>query len=646
MSDGITLEQFLDRVAVVNPFLDNRVNGPVPAGQDVADIHRAAFERLVGLAGEVCGGRGLGAVLWGEAGIGKSHLLARLQRWAEPDCAFLVYLHNLQASPDALPRSLVHAVVNRLSGGRRDRFSQTPLYRLVRAGLVEATGQAGRFTWAQLRHYQRRWLDRLGPEAGDRLVQEVLFSFFESASRAGQGEEDDGVAGLAVRWLSGQALDPPEARLLGLPPGRRRDDPAALEDAQELKQVLVGLSRLAMAHGRPFILALDQVDNLEPEQFGALSRFLEAVLDLAVNLLVITAGVRPTLLRWRQEGVVQSSAWDRIGQFEVALLPLPAAQAEQLVRTRLDDFLAPFAVLDQVDAKRRDDSLFPLGQAWSQRHLRSRIEVRPRDVVSLAREGWRQEQLARERLGGDEWLAGWPHEPGGKDNDSPGLTPEQEAERIDQEVDRELQAMRARLLAEPADLPPDGDRLASVLFDLLGQCQSTRVPSELVQVKRLAPPRPGAQPTYHVHVQTQTPGGLQTTGVLVLTVRNAISAAAFLRRLLEDARPLDRVLLVTDARVGLPLGERGQEYLTALESQSSPELVRVNLSLAEVVELEALHAVFGRARSGDVEIEVRPGKPRAVSTAEVIASNARQGRYLACPLLRELVGTSAVPLEG
>jgi hypothetical protein len=649
MPDDPTLEQFLARVAAINPFLDNRVNGPAPAGQDVAEVHRGPFERLTGLAGEALQARcGLGAVLWGEAGVGKSHLLARLQRWAEDGGAFLVYLHNLQAAPDALPRSLVNAVVSRLSGGRRANFGFTPLYQLVRAGLIEAAGGVGTYSWRQLEQHHASWLDHLGPSGGDRLVQEVLFSFFRSAAHAGQGQKDDGVAGLAVRWLAGQALDPLESRFLGLPPGRHREEPQALEDAQQLKQVLVALSRLALAQGRPFLLALDQVDNLEPEQFAALSRFLEAVLDLAVNMLVITTGVRPTLDRWRQEGVVQSSAWDRIGQFEIALLPLPSPQAERLVQARVDDFLAPFAALGPVDDKRRDDRLFPLGRDWSKGHLLSRIEVRPRDAISLAREGWRKEQLALGRLGGADWLAGWPHKLGRLDDEGPALTPEQEQALLDQEVDREREAARARLLAEPAGLPPDGDRLASIVFDLLQQCRTAGVVPELANVQRLPPPRPGAQPTYHVQVQTQAPAGIQTTGLLVLTAGNATSAAGFLRRLLEDARPLDRVLLVTDVRVGLPLGERGQEYLTALRGQNSPELVEMEMHFTDVVDLEALHAVAGRARSGDVELDVPGGRRRPVTADEVVASHARRGRYLASALLRELVRASdpVLPLEG
>ncbi len=598
MSDDITLDTFLARVAAVNPFLENRVNGPAPAGQDVAVVHRAAFDRLTALAGETLGARrGLGAVLTGPAGIGKSHLLARLARWAGPDTAHLVYLHNLQAAPDALPRSLVNAVVAALTHGRRTGFTQTPLYQLALAGLVEAAGGQGHITWSRLEQCHQRWLDRLGPEAGDRIVHEVLYHFFRSANRLARSRGDDGVAGLAVRWLAGQALDPVEARLLGLPPGRRRDEPVALEDAQQLKQVIVALARLAVAHGKPFVLALDQVDNLEDEQFSALSRFLEALLDMAPGLLVVTAGIQPTLVRWRQEGVVQGSAWDRIGQFELRLQPLTPAQAQHLVGARLDDFLTPFATLAPVEERRRNDPLFPLGRAWSEQHLLRSAEIRPRQVISLAREGWRQEQAALDRLGGD-WLAGWPHQAGEPVDDGPHLTREQEEALIDQEVERELEVVRRRLLSDPGELPPDGDRLASVLFDLLEACRSRQAAPDLVSVRRLPPPRPGASPTYHLHLQTRAAGGEQTTGVLVLTARHATSAAGFLRRLLEDARPLDRIVLLTDERVPLALGERGRDYLAQLEALPAPELVKLELSFAEVVELEALHAVAGRAGRG------------------------------------------------
>src|SRR5437016_1420804 len=98
----VGLEDFFERLRSVNPFTDNRINGPSTADVDVDNIHQAPFERLTALAAEAYAEhRGLGAMLWGEAGIGKSHLLSRLHRWAEHnDRACCIYLHNLQASPE------------------------------------------------------------------------------------------------------------------------------------------------------------------------------------------------------------------------------------------------------------------------------------------------------------------------------------------------------------------------------------------------------------------------------------------------------------------------------------------------------------------------------------------------------------------
>ena len=52
--------------------------------------------------------------------------------------ALFVYLHNLQASPENLPRSLLKSVISILTRGRIDHFAATPLYRLVMTFLAES----------------------------------------------------------------------------------------------------------------------------------------------------------------------------------------------------------------------------------------------------------------------------------------------------------------------------------------------------------------------------------------------------------------------------------------------------------------------------------------------------------------------------
>jgi hypothetical protein len=637
--DAAALEDFYRRVAAVNPFLDNRVSGPAPAEVDVEGIHQAAFNRLTALAREALAARrGVGAVLWGEAGIGKSHVLARLGRWAEADGACFLLLHNLQAAPEHLPRSLLHAVVSTLARGRRRGLYGTPLYELARAVVGEAVGHDRSFyTWDRLERAYSAFLDRqgpadlTGPALIDRAVYEVAFRLFRSAYREHRGREHGAEAEWAARWLGGQALGPDEARDLGLAP-RGSNEPVALADNQQVKQVLAALTRLAAAAGRPFVLAFDQVDNLDADQAAALARFLEALIDGAPNLLVVTAGVQPTLLHWREDRVIQESAWDRLAQFQVQLHRLSAVEALEVVRARLRAFRAPYADVGAIRLWLRRDDLYPLGRGWYERHLHDRVDVRPRDVINWAREGWRAQQEALAREGGPDWLANWT---GAALNAVEPLPPESLEAVIDRKVDERMAERRARRGAEPAGLPADADHLMGLLKALLVQCRDAGRYG-VREVEQMPPPRAGARPTYDLSLRRRLPdGGAEQVGTLAVTEENAIAVAAFLRRLAEDGRPLDRVVLVTDERVGLPLGERGQEYLQELRERGPERFEVIELSFAEYAELDAMQAVVGDARSGDLEVEARPGRP--LTDREVIDSHGRRGRYLACRLLRRLL---------
>jgi hypothetical protein len=166
-------------------------------------------------------------------------------------------------------------------------------------------------------------------------------------------------------------------------------------------------------------------------------------------------------------------------------------------------------------------------------------------------------------------------------------------------------------------------------------------------VERIPPPRSGANSTYDLAVVQQFPesGPAVRTGVLALTANNATSTAGFLRRLLEDTRPLDRVLLITDERVGMPLGDRGQEYLNDLKQGGSQRFRTLELTVLEYMDLSALNAVIDLARANDLEIEPRPGQSVPVTAPEVIDSHHRRGRFLANRLLRELLEGATAPVR-
>lgn len=644
------LNAFARRIESHNPFLDNRINGPSAHDVDVDAIHQAAFSRLTRLAREACESRrGVGAVLWGEAGIGKSHLLSRLGRWAnDGERAYFVYLHNMQAAPEHLPRSLLHSAINNLTRGRAFDYRGTPLFELAHASLLEAVGgKFGRYTWPQLETAYGRFLEGIagrdlpGATPIDRGVWGVLFHFFRSVYRASQGKEDGSIAASAAHWLAGQALEPEEARTLGLPPARA-DEPVALRDNQQIKQVLVALTRLAASKNRPFLLVFDQVDNLDAEQAAALARFLEALIDSSPNLLAVTAGVKDTLLRWHDNRVIQASAWDRLAQESITIQRVNPAEAKAIVEARLRDFLEPFADIALVQKRCQEDALFPLGEAWRERFFRDRADIRPRDAISWAREGWRQQQETLTLHDPLDWLMRWPRE----SNAGSGLPDEPSTEEIREAIDRKiaekLAVIREQLEREPHTLPIHADQLSEVVRVLLAQCRDEGHRHGVWEVERVPPPK-NARPTYHLSIRRRE-GEVSAdmrTGVLFLTERSATSVTSFLRRLLGDWGTFDRVVLVTEKDVGLPLGKAGEEYLDDLEHRGPRHFQRLELTFAEFAELEALQRVVGLAKSGDLEIEPRAGRVRALSEQEVIEAYHRHDRYLASGLLRVLMDATA-----
>ncbi len=624
------LDDFFERVSATNPFLDNRINNPSARDVDVAEIHESAFARLTGLAREALAARrGVGAVLWGEAGVGKSHVLSRLARWAGGDSrAHFVYLHNLQAAPDRLPRALLRIVVNLLTSGRAGRFHGTPLAELVRLGLVGTVDGATRWpSWEALHRAYNQRLDRLGaadlPGSAlvDREVFEILFRFYQSAHDTARGREDGATAALAVRWLAG-------------------DGPAPA-DAQQIKQVLVALSWLSAAAGRPFVLAFDQVDNLDDEQFAALGRFLEALIDAAPNLLAVTAGIQSSLMRWKESNVIQKSAWDRVAQFEVLLQRLTAAEALRLVEARLRDFLAPFADREPIRKRLEADALFPLGEEWRRRHLQDKMDIRPRDVLNAAREGWRMQQEALRRQGGPAWLAGWTGRGGDGDDDAPP-TEEEMREAVDRAVDRIVTDHGAAVREGRRLVPPNADQIAGLVYDLLNQCRERAGASG---VHRVPAPSRGPPPAVDLVIEHPAPtdGGAVRTGVLFLMVDSGKSATAHLRRLAEDCPPLQRLVLVTDRRTGLPLGKKGADFLNDVQQRPGRVFAQRELSIADLAELDALQEPVRRARSGDLEAEPRPGRTVRVTPEDVIESHQRRGWYTASRLLQELLTVPTAP---
>lgn len=653
-----TLDAFYEHVRYSNPFAINRV---VPASlriEDAQGVHQKPFGRLVELADEAARQRaGIGAMLWGEAGIGKSHLLARLGAWAGSDHkhAIFVYLANLQAEPEQLPRSLLRCVMSILTQGRTNRLYETPLFRLVNAAIRHALQDDGSRTrsWKEAEQAYTRLVDELCSQNPcqaavlDRSVLAVLFRFFRSAYLSrGEGNEE-GTAARAIRWLSGDFLDVEEAKALEVAPGPRREEGVALTDDFQIQNVLVALAHMASYRQRPLILCFDQVDALEPEQFGALARFLHSLLDAASNLLVITSGNRAVLTRWEADGVITRSTWERLALHEVELQRVNVSEARQIVQVRLQPFQEPFLCLEPVKDRVIRDYLFPLGERWAEEFLAEKVDIRPRDVINWAREGWRRQQDALKQAGGSLWLENW--EANQSTKDAPTELSEDEIQAlIDAKVALKLQEHKRQRQLEPQTLPPDGDNLAGLLQALLQRCLGALPFPSLLGIDRLVRPKYGQRPPYDLVLRQQSgaAGTESRSGLLCLVVSNRTSMSAFLRRLVQDTNPPERLFVITDERRPLDPASAGREYLEKLQQRLDDRFIRVALTFDQYAELDALQATVGLAKSGDLEIELPAGRSRRVAEPEVVASHLRQKRYSSHPLLRLLLDSEPLPAPG
>ncbi len=395
-----------------NPFLSGAVNDPAEGEVNVGAIHEPQFRELTEATEEA---RRLhthvGQVVWGEPGIGKSHLLTRFYRWAEENQrAVVVFLHNIQPSPDALPGYVLKCVVQRLVQGRAAGFHGTPLYWLVEKtveralvefppGILgdpgqERTSEGGERECARgnpnigvaARDAQVAYLrlvDRLvreNPHSGvdARTIYHVFFAFFLGAYRGRYCDGNDQGARLALQWLSGDTLEREEAAELALRVSEDPEKPAALPGKQAVESVLVALAEMAWLRGQSFVLCFDQADNLENDQISALAQFLHPLLDHARNLLVVTAGVQSKLVELVRGGVILRAAWERIAQDErgIRLGRIRAGQALQILKARLTRFLKPFAGSSALGEVGQNDELFPLGSGWFEDRTRELVDCR------------------------------------------------------------------------------------------------------------------------------------------------------------------------------------------------------------------------------------------------------------------------------
>jgi hypothetical protein len=629
------LLQFFEALRNRNPFSVNRVDAPDAPNSDVREIHASEFRKLTTWARSACvENRGIGVMLGGEAGVGKSHLLSRLWNWTrgEQPAAF-VYLHNLQVSPEQLPRYVLQCVVSTLTHNRIRGLYDSDLYCLIRDAIKEALRKAGitKGTQKQIELAYHQLIDDLisrnpaQPHLLDRGTFQVLWHFYLSARFAHERGESENVAAAAVQWLSGKEVDPEETRSLGL---RRQpgEEYITLDDNEQIKQVLAVLAQLARYHGMPFILCIDGVDNMGGDRVAALWQFLHGLLDATGNVLAISSGVQDTMLKFLNEHLVQQSSWDRLSQHELPLFRINRDGALRILQERLGKFFEPFPDIQEVAAARADDSLFPLGIDWFNKRINHGIDFRPRDWITWADQRWTEQQERVELLSAAAWFAAW--DECGRAAPAPATDI---TEWIDRKVEEKIADQVAQRRSRPHTLPPNAANLSELVRALLDQCLTAGGRTETA-------PKANTRTPYQVLCRLPN----ARVGLSFMATTSAVSATAGLRRLAEDDESPEHVLLITDERQPLPLGKQknaaGRQLLNRLQDRSEDRFQQIELPFHDYAEMDALQGVIGMAISQDLAVDYPGGRRKLITQEEVIESHRRCLRYGKQSLLARVLG--------
>jgi hypothetical protein len=182
------------------------------------------------------------------------------------------------------------------------------------------------------------------------------------------------------------------------------------------------------------------------------------------------------------------------------------------------------------------------------------------------------------------------------------------------------------------ELPADAEQVAELILNLLQQCVTADAGYGVIQAERV--PSWKATPTACDLVVRQQADGdaVLRTGILVLTGNRATAVAGYLRRLTTESQPFDRLFLIAEEGIGLPLGPRGLEYLQDLQQRTSVQLHTLDLNITEHTELSALRVSVRQARGGTLSAD-----GEQITEAEAIASHHRQQRFLASRFLASIL---------
>lgn len=354
---------------ISNPFRSSIVSDPWKSLEaDVPTIHQRAFIRCCEAIAHTRTKHQTTAVLvHGEAGSGKTHLLARLHAHIAQEAKddgpggleeAIFISAQLQTSAKRIWRHLRRRFASdllRREDGAISQFERLLLRQLAKNNLV--TGDS------------RGWLERIRKEAdGTDKLRNALEDLFNRIDSKGQiGYKLHRVItylllkkhyGEASAWLRGESLPKSALQNLGIDVSLSDDEETGEPEEQDDQdsQIVFGLCGLATAE-IPLVFCFDQIEALQTPTgdksglvaFGQMIRDLH---DFTEHLMIICC-IQSAFV---DDLKVRGADFWRIKAFgEVALNPLTREEAFQLVKARMD----ALSELKQLRAQ-QTDPLWPL----------------------------------------------------------------------------------------------------------------------------------------------------------------------------------------------------------------------------------------------------------------------------------------------
>lgn len=368
-----------------NPFYTGTVGNPWDDQQpDVPGINCGAFVAVRGLIRQKAKNpsQGYGALVLGEAGAGKTHLLKRILAATRQDdtLASFAYVRPV-LDVEAPLRYLLREIVINLCKELSEQQTDTQLDRFVAEILYDflCNGQDPSMNAKLLQRLEGDRLHifraRIKPEKLTRAMDKAI-GFLCSQNPdldkttlkvlARYRQQD--LRGLVIEWLKGEILDEEDASLLGVPSRENATDSAREFEA---RKILITFGLLMERYRLPMLVCFDQLDCLHSE---ASIRALENMVQLLVNdvhAMLPIAFARPDSWDTRFRGLLDTSTRERLESNRLHLTGCSVDEAKEIVDQRIRNLFG-------------DDDGSASTWLWGMLEGRVKQGYSPRQVITLA----------------------------------------------------------------------------------------------------------------------------------------------------------------------------------------------------------------------------------------------------------------------